>query len=332
MVTAEFVSRGHPDKVCDQISDAVLDAYLEKDTDAKTAIETLATGNTIILAGEINSRAKIDHEKIVREVLKDIGYTDRKYGLDYREVKIQNLLIEQSQEIRQGVDTGGAGDQGIMYGYATDETPELLPLVYVLARRIITALEEQKKRDANFGPDAKAQVTLQNGKTTKIVVAQQHIQGDIREEIEEIIRRELKEHITQETNIIINGTGAFTIGGPVADCGLTGRKTQVDTYGTQVSHGGGAFSGKDPSKVDRSAAYYARKVACEEVRKRGGDCLVRAAYAIGKSEPCEVSIEGCESIEYDFRPKNIIRELDLKKPQFYQTAQSGHFGRGFAWD
>lgn len=327
MVTAEFVSRGHPDKVCDQISDALLDAYLEKDTNAKTAIETLATGNTIILAGEISSRAKIDHEKIVREVLKDIGYADKKYGLDYREVNIQNLLIEQSPQIRQGVETGGAGDQGIIYGYATDETPELLPLVYVLARKIILALENHKKTNNNFGPDAKAQVTLSENKATKVVVAQQHIEGDIREEVEEIVQRELKEHITQKTNIIINGTGAFTLGGPVADCGLTGRKTQVDTYGTQVPHGGGAFSGKDPSKVDRSAAYYARRVACEQVRKNGGSCLVSVSYAIGQKDPCEVSIEG-----YDFQPESIIKELDLKKAQYYKTAQHGHFGRGFAWD
>ncbi len=324
MVTAEFVSRGHPDKVCDQISDALLDAYLAQDSNAKTAIETLATGNTIILAGEIQSNATINHEQIVKEVLKDIGYTDNKYGLDYNNIIVQNLLVKQSPEINQGVEQGGAGDQGIMYGYATDETPELLPLAYVLARKIILALERQE--DPNFGPDAKSQVTLQENKATTRVVAQQHL-GDITAQVEQIVKEELQEYITATTKIIVNGTGAFTLGGPGVDCGLTGRKTQVDSYGGLVQHGGGAFSGKDPSKVDRSAAYYARKVACEQVRKHGGSCLVSVSYAIGREEPCEVSIKG-----YDFRPSNIIQELNLKKPQYYKTAQHGHFGRGFAWD
>ena len=327
MVTAEFVSRGHPDKVCDQISDAILDAYLEQDKEAKTAIETLATGNKIILAGEIKSSAQVNHERIVQDVLKDIGYTDQKYGLDYRCVEIQNLLVEQSPEINQGIISGGAGDQGIMYGYATDETPELMPLAYVLARKIILSLEKQRQKDTNLGPDAKAQVTLQDRKVTTVVVAQQHIQGDIKEQVEELVKKELQEHLTANTKIIVNGTGAFTLGGPGVDCGLTGRKTQVDSYGGLVPHGGGAFSGKDATKVDRSAAYYARRVACEQVRKYGGSCLVSVSYAIGRKEPCEVSISG-----YDFSPEHIIKELDLQKAQFYETAKHGHFGRGFAWD
>ena len=327
MVTAECVSRGHPDKVCDQISDALLDAYLEQDKDSKTAIETLATKNIIILAGEIKSHATINHEAIVKRVLKDIGYTDNKYGLDYRNIQVHNLLVEQSPEINQGVVEGGAGDQGIMYGYATDETEELLPLPYILARKIILALEKERQQDPNLGPDAKAQVTIQDNKATTIVVAQQHVTGDITQQVNNVIKKELQEHLTNDTKIIVNGTGAFTLGGPGVDCGLTGRKTQVDSYGGLVPHGGGAFSGKDPSKVDRSAAYYARRVACEQVRKHGGNCLVSVSYAIGRKEPCEVSIQG-----YDFTPNNIIKELQLKKPQYYKTAQHGHFGRGFSWD
>lgn len=327
MATAECVSRGHPDKVCDQISDAILDAFLTLDENAKVAVETMATGNNIILGGEINSKAKIDFEQIVKSVLKDIGYIDKKYGLDCRDIQITNLITKQSSEIFQGVESGGAGDQGIMYGYATDETEELLPLPYVLARKIILRLDKERQTNANFGPDAKAQVTIKNNKATCVVVAQQHVLGDIVDEVTSLVKEELKEYLTAETRIVINGTGAFTIGGPGVDCGLTGRKTQTDSYGGLVQHGGGAFSGKDPTKVDRSAAYFARYVACQEVKRRGGTCLVSVSYAIGQKKPCEVSIKG-----YDFTPNNIIKELDLKKPQFYETAKFGHFGRGFSWD
>ena len=327
MVTAECVSRGHPDKVCDQISDAILDAYLKQDTDAKVAVETMATGNTIILAGEVNANAQIDFEEIVRFVLEDIGYVDIKYGLDYRQITLINLIRKQSREINEGVETGGAGDQGIMYGYATDETEELLPLAYVLARRIILALDEERRKDSNLGPDAKAQVTLQNNKITHIVVAQQHVRGDIKKQIEQLVKKLLADYITPDTIITVNGCGSFLLGGPGVDCGLTGRKTQTDSYGGLVQHGGGAFSGKDPSKVDRSAAYFARYVAVQEVKKHGGSCLVSVSYAIGLDKPCEVSIRG-----YDFTPKAIKKTLDLQKPQYYKTAQFGHFGRGFTWD
>ncbi|MFT4313049.1 MAG: methionine adenosyltransferase [Candidatus Woesearchaeota archaeon] len=325
--TCESVSRGHPDKVCDQISDAILDAYLQKDENAKVAVETLMTGNTCILAGEVSSNIILDFEDIVKSVLRDIGYTDKKYGLDSDQITLLNLIRKQSPEINQGVESGGAGDQGIMYGYATDETPELLPLPYVLARKIIIALDTERKQDKNLGPDAKSQVTVQDGKATHIVVAQQHVQGDITKQITDIVRQTIPEYITANTKIIVNGCGTFLLGGPGVDCGLTGRKTQVDTYGGIVPHGGGAFSGKDPSKVDRSAAYYARHVACQEVRKRGGSCLVSVSYVIGKSEPCHVSVSG-----YDFRPQSISKSLRLSKQKYYETAQFGHFGRGFSWD
>ena len=356
--TSESVSAGHPDKVADQISDAILDAYLAQDPKARVACETLVKDNRIILAGEINSSARVDHTQIARDVNQSIGYDSDELGFNGATVEVLDFLSAQSPQIRQGVDRGdpesqGAGDQGLVFGYATDETPTFLPAPIYYANRIIRRLNELRTHGTSFlRPDAKAQVTVvfENEYPvgiSDIVTSTQHSESITQHELERFIRTEvypqaLPEHLlSSQTQVHINPTGLFVIGGPVGDCGLTGRKIIVDTYGGVGRHGGGAFSGKDPSKVDRSAAYAARQVALSVVAagyaKR---CEVQISYAIGIAEPTSVFINtfGTGSIldselerrveaNIDLTPWGITQRLDLERPIYLQTAAYGHFGR-----
>jgi len=356
--TSESVSAGHPDKVADQISDAILDAYLAQDPKARVACETLVKDNRIILAGEINSTARVDHTQIARDVTKSIGYDSDELGFNGATVDVLDFLSAQSPQIRQGVDRGdpksqGAGDQGLVFGYATDETPTFLPAPIYYAHRIIRRLNELRTHGTSFlRPDAKAQVTVvfENEYPvgiSDIVTSTQHSESITQHELERFIRTEvypqaLPEHLlSSQTKVHINPTGLFVIGGPVGDCGLTGRKIIVDTYGGVGRHGGGAFSGKDPSKVDRSAAYAARQVAISIVSagyaKR---CEVQISYAIGIAEPTSVFINtfGTGSVldselerrvetNIDLTPWGITQRLDLERPIYLQTAVYGHFGR-----
>lgn len=348
--TAESVTEGHPDKVCDQISDALLDAYVREDPNARCAIETMATGKKVIVGGEVKSTATVDIPFIVKQTLKEIGYTDEKFGLNYKDVEVDIYVHQQSPEIAQGVDVNGAGDQGVMYGFACTETDALLPLPIYLAHQLTKRLAYVRKKNIipNLGPDGKSQVSIdyETKKATNVIIAQQHTK-DISEEtlraqiIEHVIDVVLHEYLDEQTKIIINGTGSFLVGGPGVDCGLTGRKIIVDTYGGLAHHGGGAFSGKDATKVDRSAAYAARHIACEVIRKElATRCEIQLSYCIGKAQPTSIRVEtdGDEKeilsfIEsFDLTPNGIITQLDLKKPVFQQTASYGHFGRGFSWD
>ena len=316
--TAESVSPHHPDKLCDQISDAILDAYFEQDPKARVAAETCGGHGVVFVTGEITSTAEnIDIENIVKRIAGD-------------DVEVHTKIVKQSPEIAQGVDTGGAGDQGIMIGYACDETPELLPLEVVLSRRLNQAIYEK------YPFDGKTQVTIApDGTIDSIVASFQNVSGDLlREAVEEFIEAR---GLTGKLELHINPAGDWNQGGFDADTGLTGRKLIVDNYGPRVAIGGGAFSGKDPSKVDRSAAYMARRIAVDYLRSRGAhEVLVRLAYAIGKAEPLEatVIIDGTpETITgYDLTPRGIISHLDLCRPIYEQTARYGHFGEGFDWD
>jgi len=356
--TSESVSAGHPDKVADQISDAILDAYLEQDPKARVACETLVKDNRIILAGEINSTARVDHERIARNITQAIGYTSDELGFNGATAEVLDFLSAQSPQIRQGVDredpkSQGAGDQGLVFGYATDETPTYLPAPIYYAHRIIRRLNELRGSEASFlRPDAKAQVTVvfeneQPVGISDIVTSTQHSESISQLDLERFIRTEvypeaLPEHLlSSQTKVHINPTGLFVIGGPVGDCGLTGRKIIVDTYGGVGRHGGGAFSGKDSSKVDRSAAYAARQVALSIVAagyaKR---CEVQISYAIGIAEPTSVFINtfGTGSISdselekrvlntIDLTPWGITQRLNLERPIYLPTAAYGHFGR-----
>ncbi len=357
--TSESVSAGHPDKVCDQISDAILDAALSQDRESRVAIETLVKDNQVVLAGEITTGAKIDYEDVVRKTIIDIGYDRDEYGFNGHNCSISNLLGKQSQDIKQGVDESknreqGAGDQGLMFGYAENSTKELMPAPIMLAHQLVRRQAELLLNESIpwLRPDAKSQVScIYDGNEIvgidAVVLSTQHDKGisltDLREAVlEEIIKPILpKKWLTNETQYHINPTGNFEIGGPVGDAGLTGRKIIVDTYGGMARHGGGAFSGKDPSKVDRSAAYATRYVAKNIVAAGlATRCEIQVSYAIGVAEPTSISVDtfgtgkkSNQEIEqlirkhFDLRPKGLIDMLDLKRPIYQQTASYGHFGR-----
>lgn len=338
--TAESVTSGHPDKVCDEISDAILDAYLEKDPYSRVAVETFGSHNLLVVGGEVTSKGEVNSAEIARKVYKDIGYEDN--------LNIVTNVARQSPDIAQGVDSGGAGDQGIMYGYATDETKEFLPLAVSLVHKLTKGLENLRRNDKDFywlGPDGKAQVTIHDGKVKTILVSCQHDEKITQPEIIEYLTKKLIGPVVGDLNgveILVNPTGKFVIGGFASDTGLTGRKIMVDTYGGMFPHGGGAFSGKDPTKVDRSAAYMSRFVAKNLVANRlAKNCLVSVAYAIGRAEPLMVHAEGENGKDlsgfvkeaFDFRPLSIIERLDLRRPIYFKTAAYGHFGReGLPWE
>ena len=369
LFTSESVSEGHPDKVSDLISDAVLDAILSEDPVARVAAETLTNTNLVVLAGEITTTAKIDYEEIARKTLKSIGYDNNDYGIDYKSCEVLVKYDTQSPDIAQGVDGAmdnpldqGAGDQGLMFGYACDETDELMPLPIHLAHRLVErqAMLRKDGRLEWLRPDAKSQVTVEykNNKPERIdtvVLSTQHSPDvsleDLREAvIEEIIKPVLPQDLIKgDIKFLINPTGRFVIGGPQGDCGLTGRKIIVDTYGGAAPHGGGAFSGKDPSKVDRSAAYAARYVAKNIVAAGLAEkCLVQISYAIGVAQPTSVMVDtyGTGKVSedilsklvlehFDLRPTGIVKALDLLRPIYKRTAAYGHFGRDepdFTWE
>jgi len=367
LFTSESVSAGHPDKICDQISDAILDAILEQDTDARVACETMVKTGMVVLAGEITTSAVIDYENIVRDVVNDIGYNCSDVGFDGSSCAVLNALGQQSPDIAMGVDRGdkesqGAGDQGLMFGYASNETDVLMPAPITYSHLLVAKQAELMKNGTLdfLRPDAKSQVTFryENDKPVAIdavVLSTQHNPDisleNLREAVlEEIIKPVLpSEWLNADTQYHINPTGNFVIGGPVGDCGLTGRKIIVDTYGGMARHGGGAFSGKDPSKVDRSAAYAGRYVAKNIVAAGLAErCEIQVSYAIGVAEPTSISIDtfgtgtiGDDKIEalvrehFDLRPYGIMTMLDLLKPIYRQTAAYGHFGRegiGLPWE
>jgi len=367
--TSESVSEGHPDKVADQISDAILDAILAQDPKARVACETLVTTGMAVIAGEITTTAYADIPSIVRETIKEIGYTDSAMGFDYETCAVLVSIDKQSPDIAQGVTEGeglhkeqGAGDQGLMFGYACNETPELMPMPIHLAHQLVARLAEVRKSgQLDFlRPDSKSQVSVEyvDGKPTRVdtvVISTQHTPDVTHKRIEEeviaeVVKKVILAHLLDaETRYFINPTGRFVVGGPMGDCGLTGRKIIVDTYGGMGRHGGGAFSGKDPSKVDRSAAYMGRYVAKNLVAAGLCDrCEVQVAYAIGVAEPVSVNVNtfgtGKVSEErmselvretFDMRPRAIIEQLDLLRPIYRKTAAYGHFGRElpeFTWE
>jgi S-adenosylmethionine synthetase len=369
LFTSESVTEGHPDKVCDQVSDAVLDEVLRQDPAGRVACETYITMGLIIVGGEITTSAYVDIHRLCRNLLiKDIGYTHPKYGFDGHTCAILNAINKQSPDIAQGVDKGGAGDQGMMIGYACDETPELMPLPITLAHKLTRRLAEVRKKNilGYLGPDGKSQVTVEyvNGspkRVTSVVVASQHTHEALdstgnnmsdkarKEIIEAVAKPVLKGYLDKDTRFYVNATGKFIVGGPQSDTGMTGRKIIVDTYGGTVSHGGGAFSGKDPTKVDRSAAYMGRYIAKNIVAaglaKR---CFIQLAYVIGVADPVSIMVdthhtgkipdERFEKLirqNFDLTPAGIIRNLKLRRPIYKKTAAYGHFGRqeeGFTWE
>jgi len=369
--TSESVSAGHPDKVCDQISDAILDAFLSADPESRVACETMIKNNLVFVAGEITSLAKPNIEEIVRKTIVGIGYNDDALGFNGNTCEIKNLLSQQSLDIAQGVNEGegesqeqGAGDQGLMFGYACNETESLMPLPIDLAHRLVKRQTELMRSGelSWLRPDAKSQVSVvyeDGGKNIKglsaIVLSTQHSEYISQQEIKDLVIEKIispivpKEWMLESTKIFINPTGKFVIGGPVGDCGLTGRKIIVDTYGGMARHGGGAFSGKDPSKVDRSAAYASRYVAKNIVAAGLADyCEIQVSYAIGVAEPTSVNINTFDSEKiskeklyalvnkhFDLRPKSIIEMLNLKNISYLPTAAFGHFGRldnDFSWE
>ncbi len=369
LFTSESVTEGHPDKIADQVSDGILDSILAQDSNARVACETLVNTGMVVIAGEITTTARVDYAEVVRETIKEIGYDDSAMGFDYETCAVLSSLDRQSPDISQGVTEGegmykeqGAGDQGLMFGYACNETPQLMPMPIVFAHGLTKRLAEVRKSGllTFLRPDGKAQVSVQyiNGKPIRVdavVVSSQHApdvtyetlrEGIVEEVVNKVIPAEL---LDENTKYFINPTGRFVVGGPMGDCGLTGRKIIVDTYGGQGSHGGGAFSGKDPSKVDRSASYMARYVAKNVVAAGIADkCEVQLAYAIGVAEPVSVMINtfGTGRInsndiarivreEFDMRPRAIIETLDLLRPIYRKTAAYGHFGRSdanFTWE
>jgi len=364
--TSESVSEGHPDKMADQISDAVVDAMLEQDSESRVACESLIKTGIVVVAGETRSTANIDVEKIVRRVISDIGYVDLSTGFDLESCAIMNALGMQSTDIAMGVDESdgheqGAGDQGLMFGYATNETDVLMPAPITYAHRLVEKQAEVRRNSLEFlRPDAKSQLTFRYENSVPVaidavVLSTQHspevTQNDLHEAVmEEIIKPTLPGNwMTPDTKVYINPTGQFVIGGPQGDCGLTGRKIIVDTYGGMARHGGGAFSGKDPSKVDRSAAYASRYVAKNIVAAGlAARCEIQISYAIGIAEPTSISVEtfgtgevADDRIEqlirehFDLRPSGLIAMLDLKRPIYQSTAAYGHFGRtesDFTWE
>lgn len=337
--TVESVTSGHPDKVCDQISDAILDACLKKDAQSRVAIECFGGHGLLVIGGEVTSNAEIDFEAVARRVYREIGYDDT-------DLKVLVHVAKQSPEIAQGVDTGGAGDQGIMYGFATNETEEYLPRASVLAHALAKGLEDLRRNgETRLRPDGKTQVTMEDGRLTKVLVSAQHARDCSQADLASMLEQELFKSLIREDErieVFVNPTGSFVQGGFEADAGLTGRKIIVDTYGGLAPHGGGAFSGKDPSKVDRSAAYMCRFVAKQLVaRGLAKQCLVSVAYAIGKSEPLMVeaiderghSLVRLVKKEFDFRPQAIIERLALRRPIYRGTAAYGHFGKaGLPWE
>jgi S-adenosylmethionine synthetase len=365
LFTSESVSEGHPDKVCDQISDGVLDAIFAQDPNARVACETFCTTGLVVVGGEITTKAYIDVEKVVRQTIKKIGYTKAEYKFDSESCGIVNTIHSQSPDIAMGVDTGGAGDQGIMFGYACNQTPEYMPMPIVYAHKLVLKLSELRKKQPRLmpylRPDAKSQVTIEYDDNHKplrvdtVVISTQH-DGDVSQKKikEDVIKHVIKKiipakYLDKKTKYYVNPTGRFEIGGPHGDSGLTGRKIIVDTYGGWAPHGGGAFSGKDPSKVDRSATYAARHIAKNVVAaKIAKECLVQVAYAIGVAQPVSIYVDTkgtgvipdsaiAEMITktVDMTPKGIIARLKLRRPIYQKTAAYGHFGRNdkdFTWE
>ena len=354
LFTSESVTEGHPDKICDLISDRILDECLKQDKNSRVAIETFASRNKITIAGQITTNAKIDVEKIARETLKEIGYDNENTDIDYRTCKIDINITKQSNDIAIGVDTGGAGDQGIMFGYACNETENYMPFAIEMAHRLAKRLETVRKEKIlpYLRPDGKTQVTVQyeNGipkNIDTIIVSTQHLKDvnieDLRKDVKKHVKNKVIEnkYITNETKIYINPTGRFVIGGPLGDTGLTGRKIIVDTYGGYAHHGGGAFSGKDATKVDRSAAYMLRHIAKNIVSNNLADkCEIQIAYSIGIAEPVSIYIDTFETnkipekeiIEkiknkFDLTPNGIIQYLKLQQPIYSLTTNYGHFGK-----
>lgn len=363
LFTSESVTEGHPDKIADQISDAILDAIIAQDKTARVACECLVTTGMAFVAGEITTNCYVHIPDIVRETIRDIGYTRAKYGFDYETCAIITSIDKQSSDIAMGVDIGGAGDQGLMFGYACDETPEMMPMTLMLAHKLTRRLSEVRKKDvlSYLRPDGKSQVSIEykDGKPHKvrtIVISSQHSPDitlkEMREDIiEKVIKPVVPPELLDEENVVyhINPTGRFVIGGPQGDTGLTGRKIIVDTYGGVGSHGGGCFSGKDPSKVDRSASYMARYIAKNIVASGiASRCEIQLAYAIGVPQPVSVFVDsfGTGRIDdkkiseliiknFDMTPKGIIDKLDLRRPIYKKTAAYGHFGRDekeFTWE
>ncbi len=361
--TSESVTEGHPDKIADQISDAVLDSIMEKDPMGRVACEALVTTGLAFVAGEITTNCYVSIPDIVRDTIRDIGYTRAKYGFDYQTCAVITSIHEQSSDISMGVDVGGAGDQGLMFGYACNETPELMPTTIMLAHKLVRRLTEVRKQDVlgYLRPDGKSQVTVEyrDGRPFKVrtvVISTQHSPDitlkELREDIiEKVVKPILPPELLDEDNITyhINPTGRFVIGGPMGDTGLTGRKIIVDSYGGVGSHGGGCFSGKDPSKVDRSASYMARYIAKNLVASGIAEkCEVQLAYAIGVPDPVSVLVDtfGTGKIpqekitklvrgHFNMTPAGIIKSLDLRRPIYRKTAAYGHFGRndpGFTWE
>ncbi len=367
LMTSESVSEGHPDKMADQISDAILDAILNEDKGCRVAVETLVKTGLVVLAGEITTSAEVDYESIARDTIKQIGYDKEELGFDHKSCKVLSAISKQSPDIAMGVDrdskeSQGAGDQGMMFGYATSETAELMPTTILLSHQLVKKQSQVRKSNELewLRPDAKSQVTVRfnNGKPEfidTVVLSTQHDEEISMDEIEKkviehIIKPTLPTNlITNDTKFLINPTGSFIIGGPVGDCGLTGRKIIVDTYGGMARHGGGAFSGKDPSKVDRSAAYAARYVAKNIVAAELADrCEIQVSYAIGVAKPISVRIKTFDTEKiskekiidlvdeyFDLTPFGIMNMLDLLQPIYQKTAAYGHFGRedeNFPWE
>lgn len=365
LFTSESVTEGHPDKICDQISDSILDELMRQDSESRVAMEAMITSGVVFVAGEVTSKAKIDIQKIVRDTLIDIGYGDGKYGFDGKSCTVLTSIHEQSPDISLGVDSRenkeqGAGDQGLMFGYATNETVELMPLPIIMAHKLSSRLAKVRKEGQLdwVGPDGKSQVSVvyedsRPKRLDTVLVSTQHTPDvsieDVREEIiNKVIKPVCEDWLDKTTKFLVNPTGRFVIGGPVGDTGLTGRKIIADTYGGMGRHGGGAFSGKDPSKVDRSACYMARYIAKNIVSaKLAGKCEVQIAYAIGVAEPISIMVDtfGTGSNEdliekqireiFDTRPAGIISMLNLKRPIYKITAAYGHFGRSepsFTWE
>ena len=364
IITSESVTEGHPDKICDNISDAILDALLKEDPNSHVAVETATKTGLVVLLGEVTSKAHVNYQEVARKTLKDIGYTRPEFGIHHEDCSVLVGIQGQSPDIAQGVDRDGpeeqgAGDQGMMYGYATDETPERMPLPILLAHKLTKRLAEVRKEGIipHLGPDGKSQVSVEyeDGhpqRVTPVVIAQQHTDDISEDDLKTAINKHVitplvGEWIDEKTKYHINATGKFITGGPKGDAGLTGRKIIVDTYGGVGRHGGGAFSGKDPSKVDRSAAYAARWVAKNVVEAGlAKKCELQLGYAIGVAEPVSINvdtfgtntvaeekIENAISDTFDLRPGAIIRDLDLKKPRYSRTAAYGHFGKDdFPWE
>ena len=354
--TSESVSEGHPDKVCDFIADSILDAHLAKDPKSRVACEVLVKSGEVVLAGEITSSAAVNFEAVAREAIREIGYTDPKESFNADGVNVTQFLSRQAGEIGQRVDVGGAGDQGIMFGYATDETPELMPLPILLAHKLAKQLTEARKSKqvSWLRPDAKTQVSVEYADNKPVavrtvLVSTMHARDVSQHDIKQYVASTLCPDVLgswyrDDIEVLVNPTGSFVEGGPSADCGVTGRKIIVDSYGGMGRHGGGAFSGKDPSKVDRSGAYFCRFVARQIVKKGiARRAEVQVGYAIGRPEPVSVRVEtfgtgdarAAEELvrTFDFRPRAIIERLDLLRPIYKQSTNYGHFGRpGLSWE